>query len=181
MAQKQIITLGAGCFWCIEAVFQQLEGVTSVISGYMGGHIKNPCYREVCQGTTGHAEVAQIEFDSEVISLDEILEVFWTTHDPTTLNRQGHDRGTQYRSAIYYNSDEQKEIAETSKETFAPSLWDDPIVTEINAASEFYRAEDKHQNFYALNPNYRYCLAVINPKLQKVRASFSHKLKKQGV
>jgi peptide-methionine (S)-S-oxide reductase len=173
----EIATLGAGCFWCIEAVFQDLIGVEAVISGYTGGHVKNPTYKEVCNETTGHAEVAQIHFDPTVISFGEILEVFWATHDPTTLNRQGNDRGTQYRSAIFYHSEKQKEIAEKSKTEVASKLWDDPIVTEITAFEIFYEAENYHQNFYSLNPNYGYCRAIINPKVQKFREKFADKLK----
>ena len=174
-------TLGAGCFWCVEAVFQELEGVKSVISGYTGGHKTNPTYKEVCNGTTGHAEVAQITFDPQIISFEEILEVFWATHDPTTLNRQGYDVGTQYRSGIYYNSPEQKAIAERSKKEIASKLWDDPIVTEIESLGDFYTAEDYHQNFYTLNPNYGYCRAIINPKVNKFRKQFKEKLKKKTV
>lgn len=170
-------TLGAGCFWCVEAVFQELKGVNAVISGYTGGHVKNPTYEEICRGTTGHAEVTQITFDPEVISFEEILEVFWTTHDPTTLNQQGYDIGTQYRSAVYYHNDTQKAIAEKSKAEVATQLWDDPIVTEITALPKFYEAEDYHQNYYSLNPNQGYCRAVINPKMAKFRAKFAHKLK----
>lgn len=173
----EIATLGAGCFWCVEAVFQELKGVSAVISGYTGGHVPNPTYQEICTGTTGHAEVAQVTFDPTVISFEEILEVFWTTHDPTTLNRQGYDVGTQYRSAIYYHDDTQKAIATKSKAEYAPQIWDDPIVTEVTALPEFYVAEDYHQNYYSLNPNQGYCRAVINPKLAKFRAKFAHKLK----
>ena len=172
-------TLGAGCFWCVEAVFLQLEGVHSVMSGYMGGHVDNPTYKAVCAGTTGHAEVAQVIFDSSIISYDELLEVFWASHDPTTLNRQGNDVGTQYRSVIYYHDEEQRLIAEKSKHEVATLLWSDPIVTEITAAATFYEAEDYHQNFYALNPNYGYCRVIINPKVEKVRKKFADKLKVQ--
>ena len=170
-------TLGAGCFWCVEAVFQELQGVKSVISGYTGGNTANPTYAEIGTGTTGHAEVAQIKFDPTVISFEEILEVFWSTHDPTTLNRQGYDIGTQYRSAIFYHDDTQKEIAKQSKAEVAPQLWDDPIVTEITKLGEFYVAEDYHQNYYTLNPNQGYCRAVINPKMAKFRKRFADKLK----
>ena len=173
----EIATLGAGCFWCVEAVFQELKGVEKVESGYTGGQVKNPTYKEVCNGTTGHAEVAQITFDPQVISFDEILEVFWTTHDPTTLNRQGNDVGTQYRSAIFYHSEEQKQIAEKSREEVAPQLWSDPIVTEISALTDYYPAEDYHQNFYKDNPNYGYCRVIINPKMEKFREKFADKLK----
>jgi peptide-methionine (S)-S-oxide reductase len=179
MANIETATLGAGCFWCVEAVFQELEGVLAVISGYTGGHKANPTYKEVCKGTTGHNEVAQITFDSSVISFAEILEVFWSTHDPTTMNRQGYDVGTQYRSGIYYNSETQKEIAEKSKKEVAPTLWSDPIVTEIEPLGDFYKAENYHQNFYTLNPNYGYCRAIINPKVNKFRKQFKEKLKKK--
>lgn len=172
------ITLGAGCFWCVEAVFQELNGVKSVISGYTAGHTKNPTYKEVCSGTTGHNEVAQVTFDPSVISLAEILEVFFATHDPTTLNRQGYDVGTQYRSGIYYTSEAQKLAAEKAKKEFAPTLWDAPIVTEIEQLGDYYVAEDYHQNYYTLNPNYGYCRAVINPKVNKFRKMFREKLKK---
>lgn len=173
----EVATLGAGCFWCIEAVFLQIEGVISVKSGYTGGQIKNPCYREICTGETGHAEVAQIQFDSSKISFEEILEIFWTTHDPTTLNRQGNDRGTQYRSAIFYHSEGQQMIAQKSKQEFASTLYDDPIVTEIVALDIFYPAEDNHHNYYELNPQNPYCQVVINPKIRKVREKFANKLK----
>jgi len=173
----EIATFGAGCFWCVEAVFQELKGVLKVESGYMGGAIPNPTYREVCTGTTGHAEVTRITFDPTIISYEELLEVLWTTHDPTTLNRQGADAGTQYRSAIFYHSDEQKSKAEKSKKEVATTIWDSPIVTEIVAADTFYPAEEYHQDYYALNPNAGYCRAVISPKVAKVRATFTDKLK----
>ncbi|HSF87941.1 MAG TPA: peptide-methionine (S)-S-oxide reductase MsrA [Saprospiraceae bacterium] len=173
----EIATFGAGCFWCVEAVFQELKGVIKVESGYMGGAIPNPTYREVCTGTTGHAEVTRITFDPAVISYDELLEVLWTTHDPTTLNRQGADAGTQYRSAIFYHSEDQKSKAEKSKKEVATTIWDSPIVTEIVAADTFYPAEEYHQDYYALNPNAGYCRAVISPKVAKVRATFTDKLK----
>lgn len=177
VGNKEIATFGAGCFWCVEAVFQQLNGVDTVVSGYMGGHVDNPSYKAVCNGTTGHAEVAQIQFDPSVISFEELLEVLWASHDPTTLNRQGNDRGTQYRSAVFYHSEAQREAAEKSKKEVASKIWDDPIVTEISPASAFYPAEDYHQNFYADNPNYGYCRAIINPKVSKVRQKFADKLK----
>ncbi|MBP8086857.1 MAG: peptide-methionine (S)-S-oxide reductase MsrA [Saprospiraceae bacterium] len=173
----EIATFGAGCFWCVEAVFQELKGVLKVESGYMGGAIPNPTYREVCTGTTGHAEVTRITFDPTIISYEELLEVLWTTHDPTTLNRQGADAGTQYRSAIFYHSDEQKSKAEKSKKEVATTIWDSPIVTEIVPADTFYPAEEYHQDYYALNPNAGYCRAVISPKVAKVRATFTDKLK----
>ncbi len=173
----ETIYLGAGCFWCVEAVFDRLNGVHKVVSGYMGGHVKNPCYREVCNGTTGHAEVIKVDFDAEIISLETLLEVFWTTHDPTTLNRQGADRGTQYRSSIFYTSDVQKEKAICSKSNVANTYWDDPIVTEITLADVFYPAEDYHQDYYNLNPNQTYCSIVIPPKINKLKQKFSHLLK----
>ena len=178
MANTETATLGAGCFWCVEAVFQDLRGVQRVISGYTGGETPNPTYREICGGNTGHAEVIQITFDPEVISFEDLLYVFWRTHDPTTLNRQGADTGTQYRSAIFYHSDEQREIAERSKtEADAAGLYSDPIVTEITPASEFYEAELYHQNFYKQNPNQGYCRVVIDPKVRKLRKEFGDKLK----
>lgn len=171
--QRNIITLGGGCFWCIEAVFQQLRGVEKVISGYMGGRIPNPTYDDVCSGLSGHAEVARIIFDPAQISLQLLLEVFWTVHDPTTLNRQGNDVGTQYRSVIFYENEGQKEIALDSIKTVASHLWEQQIVTEIEMASEFYVAEDYHQDFYLENPNYGYCQVIINPKLTKFRTKFA--------
>jgi peptide-methionine (S)-S-oxide reductase len=172
------ITLGAGCFWCVEAVFLELKGVVSVTSGYMGGHVKNPSYKEVCNGTTGHAEVARIVFDPTVISLDEILEVFWMTHDPTTLNRQGADVGTQYRSAVFHHSEEQRMLAERYKAELDKSgAFQAPIVTEIVPASTFYEAEDYHQNYYALNGEQGYCRMVIRPKLDKFRKVFADRLR----
>ena len=171
------VTLGAGCFWCVEAVFQDLKGVYLVESGYMGGHEANPSYRDVCAGITGHAEVGRITFDPEVISYETLLEVFWTTHDPTTPNRQGNDVGTQYRSAIYYYNDAQRKTAEDSKASVAPQIWSGPIVTEITKASEFFVAEDYHQNYFTENPNAGYCRVIINPKVKKARDKFSHLLK----
>jgi len=176
--ELETITLGAGCFWCIEAVFQNLKGVQSVVSGYTGGQVENPTYEQICTGTTGHAEVAQIIFDPAVISFEDLLYVFWRTHDPTTLNRQGADLGTQYRSAIFYDSEEQKEIAEKSKaKTGASDLWPDPIVTEISRLDKFYNAEEYHQDYYKLNPNQPYCRLVIDPKIRKLKKEFADKLK----
>lgn len=176
--ELETITLGAGCFWCIEAVFQNLKGIQSVVSGYTGGQVENPTYEQICTGTTGHAEVAQIIFDPAVISFEDLLYVFWRTHDPTTLNRQGADVGTQYRSAIFYDSEEQKEIAEKSKaKTGASDLWPDPIVTEISRLDKFYNAEEYHQDYYKLNPNQPYCRLVIDPKIRKLKKEFSNKLK----
>lgn len=180
MSDKKLekATFGAGCFWCVEAVFQDLKGVESVTAGYAGGHVKNPSYREVCSGTTGHAEVAQIEFDPSVISYDELLNVFWHTHNPTTRNRQGADVGTQYRSVILYHNEEQKEAAEQSKrEVDQSDLWDDPIVTDIEPLENFYKAEADHQNYYNNHPNVGYCSMVIAPKIKKMKKEFSHLLK----
>lgn len=180
MEQKyEMATLGAGCFWCVEAIFQQLEGVEKVESGYSGGEVKNPTYEAVCTGKTGHAEVLQVYFDSKKISYKELLEVFFRTHDPTTLNKQGADVGTQYRSAIFYHSDEQKKIAElVKKETESEKFWDDPIVTEITPFSIFYKAEAYHQDYYNQNSYQPYCMMVINPKLSKFKKEFKSKLKK---
>lgn len=171
-------TLGAGCFWCVEAIYQDVKGIHKVESGYAGGHVTNPTYRQVCTGTTGHAEVAQITFDPDVISFEDILTIFWRTHDPTTLNRQGADVGTQYRSAIFYHDDEQKRIAKKSlAEIEASGLWPNPIVTEIEPLATFYVAEDYHQNYYNDNGNQPYCRAVIDPKVRKFRKEFKDKLK----
>lgn len=171
-------TLGAGCFWCVEAIFEEVKGVKSVVAGYAGGEIKNPTYRQVSSGSTGHAEVTRITYDPSVISFEQLLEVFWHTHNPTTKNRQGPDVGPQYRSVIYYHNEEQKEIAEKSmKKTDASDLWEDPIVTEIEPISNYSRAENYHQNYYENNPNAGYCTVVIAPKLKKFRKQFSHLLK----
>ncbi len=176
--QLKTATLGAGCFWCIEAVFQNLKGVESVVSGYTGGRVESPTYEQICTGTTGHAEVAQIIFDSAVISFEDLLYVFWRTHDPTTLNRQGADVGTQYRSAIFYDSEEQKAIAEKSKaKTDASDLWPEPIVTEISQLDKFYKAEEYHQDYYRLNSNQPYCRLIIDPKIRKLKKEFADKLK----
>jgi peptide-methionine (S)-S-oxide reductase len=161
-------TLGAGCFWCVEAVFERLDGVQSVVSGYAGGTKPNPTYKEVCSGETGHAEVAQITFDPGKINYEQILNVFWQSHDPTTLNRQGGDRGTQYRSAIFYHDERQKAIAEKSKSS-AQKLFADPIVTEIQPLPKFYAAENYHQDYFRNNPNAPYCRMVIAPKLNKLK------------
>lgn len=172
------ITLGAGCFWCIEAVFLELKGVVSVTSGYMGGHTKNPTYKDICTGQTGHAEVARIVYDPEVISLDEILEVFWMTHDPTTLNRQGADVGTQYRSVVFHANEEQRALAQRYKDELDKSgAFPAPIVTEISPISVFYEAEDYLQNYYALNGEQGYCRMVIRPKLEKFRKVFADRLR----
>lgn len=175
---QETITLGGGCFWCVEAVFDQLKGVESATSGYMGGHVPNPSYERVCTGLTGHAEVVQVKFDADVISLEDILNVFFTTHDPTTLNRQGADVGTQYRSAIFYHTEEQAQTAQdTIKRITDAGLWDDPIVTEVTAASEFYPAEDYHHNYFERNPEQGYCRVVIAPKIAKFRKQYMAQLK----
>ncbi len=177
--RSEVVTLGAGCFWCVEAVYQQLEGVEKVESGYSGGTVKNPTYEQVCSGRTGHAEVIQVSFDPEKITFKELLEVFFRTHNPTTLNKQGADAGTQYRSAIFYHSNEQKTIAEqVKKETDAAKIWDDPVVTEIAPFTEFFKAEEYHQNYYEQNSYQPYCMMVINPKLSKFKKEFKNKLKK---
>jgi peptide-methionine (S)-S-oxide reductase len=174
----EITTLGGGCFWCVEAVYQELQGVQSAVSGYAGGAVDKPTYYQVCSGTTGHAEVVQITFDPKIITFDDILYVFWRTHDPTTLNRQGYDVGTQYRSIILYHSEQQRAIAEQSKhDTDASRLWPNPIVTEISPFTTFYKAEDYHQNFYRNNPYQPYCLAIIDPKIRKLRKELRDKLK----
>ncbi len=173
-------TFANGCFWCTEAIFEELDGVFSAVSGYSGGHTKNPTYKEVTTGATGHAECIQVVYDPEKISFDELLEVFWQTHDPTTLNRQGADVGTQYRSAIFYHNEEQKQKAEHYKSELDKSgAYDDPIVTEITAFDKFYPAENYHQQYYELNGNSNpYCRIVIQPKLEKFRKVFKEKLKK---
>ena len=171
-------TFGNGCFWCTEAIFQQLKGVSSVLPGYTGGSVKNPSYREVCNGTTGHAEAIQIKYDPAVISYRELLDIFFYTHDPTTLNRQGGDVGTQYRSAIFYHDKQQKEDAETIiAQLTSEGVYDDPIVTEVTAAQVFYEAEDYHKNYYNNNKNQGYCRAVINPKLDKFMKKYGSKTK----
>ena len=171
-------TFGTGCFWCTEAIFQQLEGVLKVTSGYTGGHVKNPSYEQVCEGTTGHAEVIQMIYDPAKISFDELLEVFWETHDPTTLNRQGNDVGTQYRSAVFYHNAEQKQKAEKYKAELDKSgAFTDKIVTEVSPASVFYTAENYHQNYYNRNGSQPYCNFVIRPKMEKFQKVFKDKLK----
>ena len=171
-------TFGAGCFWCVEAIFQQLKGVESVVSGYSGGQVKDPTYPEVTSGRTGHAEVVQVVYDPAVISYAELLEVFWSVHDPTTLNRQGADVGTQYRSAIFYHTEKQKELAEEYKRKLdASGAFRDPIVTEVTAFSAFYPAEDYHQEYFFNNLNQPYCRVVIQPKMDKFRKVFREKLK----
>jgi peptide-methionine (S)-S-oxide reductase len=175
---REIATLGGGCFWCLEAVYDELNGVERVESGYAGGTVPNPSYEAVCAGTTGHAEVVQVTFDPQVVSFKEILEIFFTIHDPTTLNRQGADVGTQYRSAIFYHSPEQQAIAaQVIKELSAAGLWKSPIVTEIVPLIVFYRAEDYHQEFFQQHPEQLYCQFVISPKISKFRKAFMTKLK----
>lgn len=174
----EIATLGGGCFWCLEAVYDDLRGVERVVSGYAGGHVPEPSYQHVCSGTTGHAEVVQITYDPDVVSFRELLDVFFTIHDPTTLNRQGADVGTQYRSAIFYHTPEQKAIAEETIQALTnEGLWDDPIVTEIVPLEKFYPAEDYHQDYFKRNPNQGYCQVVIAPKVAKFRKKYLEQLK----
>lgn len=172
------ITLGAGCFWCVEAIFDQLKGVEKVISGYAGGTIKNPSYKEVCTGRTGHAEVCQVIYNPTIISTEELLNIFWQTHNPTTLNKQGGDVGTQYRSAIFYHNNTQKQIAEAYKlQLDSSNTYSDPIVTEITMFTNFYPAEDYHQDYFELNGNQPYCSSIIKPKVEKFQKKFKNKLK----
>lgn len=176
MANREVATLGGGCFWCLEAVYQEMEGVESVVSGYMGGHVDNPDYREVCEGTTGHAEVVQLTFDPEVTSFREILEVFFVIHDPTTKDRQGNDVGTQYRSAIFVHSEEQRRTAEEIvRELEREGEFSAPIVTEVVPAETFWKAEDYHQNYFAEHPLQSYCMFVVGPKVKKFRSMFEKK------
>jgi peptide-methionine (S)-S-oxide reductase len=176
---KETATLGGGCFWCLEAVFENLEGVHRVESGYSGGQIPNPSYEQVCSGSTGHAEVVQVHFDPNVITFREILEVFFTIHDPTTLNRQGADVGSQYRSVIFYESPEQREIAESVVEGLeSERLWSSPIVTELSPLPDFYPAGEYHQEYYRRNSGQPYCRVVIEPKVARLRSQFAHKLKR---
>ncbi len=177
----EVATLGGGCFWCMEAVFDDLEGVEDVVSGYSGGHKENPTYQEVCTGTTGHAEVVQIKFDPDVISYADILRVFFSVHDPTTLNRQGNDIGTQYRSVIFYHSEKQKREAEKIiSEITEARIYDNPIVTEVTAFKNFYPAEDYHQEYFAKNPYQPYCMTVVAPKVAKFRKQFAERLKRKS-
>jgi peptide-methionine (S)-S-oxide reductase len=177
-ANKEIATLAGGCFWCVEAVYDEMRGVESVESGYMGGHVPNPTYDAICSGRTGHAEVVQITFDPAVVSYRELLEVFFVIHDPTTLNRQGEDVGPQYRSAIFYHSEEQKQVAEDLiRELTEMRVWPNPIVTEVTPASTFYVAEPYHQEYWIKNPYNPYCRIVIDPKVAKFRKVFTDKLK----
>lgn len=173
-------TLGAGCFWCVEAVYDDLEGVADVVSGYSGGHKENPTYQEVCSETTGHAEVVQVKFDPKVLSYADLLRVFFAIHDPTTLNRQGNDIGTSYRSAIFYHSKEQEQTAhEIIDEVTREGIYDDPIVTEVSQFDKFWPAEDYHQEYFANNPNQPYCAAVVAPKVAKFRKKFTSRLKRK--
>lgn len=175
---KQVATLGNGCFWCSEAIFERVEGISNVRPGFSGGTVSNPSYKEVCTGQTGHAEVIQLEYDPETISFAEILEIYFKTHDPTQLNRQGNDVGTQYRSVIFYHTEEQKKIAYEIKEKLTEELiWDKPIVTEIVPFSNFYPAEDYHDNYYKNNPNQGYCRYVITPKVEKFEKVFKNYIK----
>ncbi len=175
---KEIATLAGGCFWCLEAVYDRMKGVESVESGYIGGHVPNPSYQAVCTGRTGHAEAVQIAFDPKVVSYRDLLEVFFVIHDPTTHNRQGHDVGTQYRSAIFYHSPDQKAVAEDVIAALTKErVFDDPIVTEVVPAGPFYVAEDYHQEYFAKNPEQGYCVAVVSPKVAKIRQKFAEKMK----
>jgi len=176
--EPELATFGSGCFWCTEAVFQKLKGVKSVASGYSGGSVENPTYSQICSETTGHAEVVQITFDPKVITFPQLLEVFWRTHDPTTEDRQGNDRGPQYRSAIFYHSERQRKLAELYKRKINEAqVFKSPVVTEIVAFTKFFKAEDEHQNFYAENSRQPYCRAIIRPKLDKLQKVFGDKLK----
>ena len=178
MSQREVATLAGGCFWCLEAAFQDLKGVENVQSGYAGGRVANPSYEDVCTGTTGHAEVVQITFDPQVVSFEDLLQVYFTIHDPTTLNRQGADVGTQYRSAIFYHSPEQKATAErVIAELQAQKLWDEPVVTELKPLTAFYPAEEYHRDYFRRNPTQGYCQAVIAPKVAKVRKLYFDRLK----
>jgi peptide-methionine (S)-S-oxide reductase len=178
----QTATLAGGCFWCLEAVYDEVKGVQGVESGYAGGHMDNPSYREVCNGNTGHAEVVQVHFDPSIVSYRDLLNVFFAIHDPTTLNRQGADVGTQYRSAIFYHDEEQKKIAEELiKDLNAQQIWDKPIVTQVEKLDKFYMAEDYHQEYFARNQYQPYCMAVVAPKVSKFRKHFLELLKKQPV
>jgi peptide-methionine (S)-S-oxide reductase len=179
--RHETATLAGGCFWCLEAVYDDIDGVISVESGYMGGHKPNPTYKEVCGGRTGHAEVIQMNFDADRISYGEILDVFFAIHDPTTRDRQGNDSGPQYRSAIFFHSDEQRKAAEEKiQELEREGVWSAPIVTEVKAATEFWRAEDYHQDYFRNNPNQPYCMFVVDPKVQKFRKRFGDRLKQHA-
>lgn len=180
MNQPDLATLGGGCYWCLEALYQRVNGITSVISGYSGGTVDHPTVDQVYAGGTGHAECVQVEFDPEVISYREILEIFFTLHDPTTLNRQGNDVGEIYRSAIFYHSVEQKAVAEDMLQGFASDLWDDPIVTQLQPYTAFWPASEDMQDYFNRNPNAGYCMVIINPKVQKLRKQFATKLKPEA-
>ena len=176
---KEVATLGGGCFWCVEAVFNQLIGVESAISGYMGGHVHNPTYAQVCNMTTGHAEVVNVTFDNEIVSFEDILNIFFTVHDPTTLNRQGPDRGPQYRSGVWHHSPEQERIArDTIRRIDEQGIWQNRIVTEVSPAGQFYAAEDYHQDYFVKNPNQGYCAVIIAPKVAKFRKQYIERLKR---
>ena len=168
----ETIYLGGGCFWCVEAIYKEVTGITNLVSGYMGGHTENPTYKDICTGTTNHAEVVEVTFDPKMISLEMILKIFFTTHDPTTLNRQGNDKGTQYRSVIFCTNDQQLTLAKSIASEFAPTIWDDPIVTEIDMAPIFYPGEVYHQDYFARNSYAPYCQYVINPKVAKFRKQY---------
>ncbi len=178
LANYDFAVFGGGCFWCLEAVYQDIKGVVKVESGYCGGKIKNPTYKEVCSGLTGHAEVVKVYFDPKLIGYGDLVEIFWHIHDPTTLNRQGNDAGTQYRSSIFYRDAEQKRIAEDSKfKAISSKIWPDPIVTEISQLTDFYAAEEYHQNYFKNNPNQPYCIYVVSPKVQKFKKDYQELLK----
>jgi peptide-methionine (S)-S-oxide reductase len=179
MATQETATLGGGCFWCIEAVYQELEGVLSVESGYMGGRVENPTYEQVCGGASGHVEVTQLVFDPAVVSFRDILDVFFTVHDPTSLDRQGNDIGPQYRSAIFYHNEEQKRVAEKAiREIDAERIWSKPIVTEVRPAETFYPAEDYHQEYFRNHPNQPYCAYIVAPKVKKFREKFAARMRR---
>ena len=177
LSSQEVATLGGGCFWCLEPLYEKLLGVKQVVSGYAGGHVINPTYEQICSKTTGHAEVIQVSFDPSVISFREILEVFFTSHDPTTPNRQGNDVGPQYRSVILYHDEEQRRLAEEMIRDYVPQIWDSPIVTELTPLDTFYVAESYHQNYYRDNGFQPYCLFVIRPKVNKFRKQWQAKLK----
>jgi peptide-methionine (S)-S-oxide reductase len=174
----EVATFGSGCFWCTEAVFQRLKGVEKVVSGYAGGHVENPTYRQVCGGDTGHAEAVQVHYDPSQVSYEQLLEIFWKTHDPTTLDRQGNDYGPQYRSVIFYHNEEQNRLAQLFKKKLDEAkIWDDPIVTEISPFTNFYSAEDYHQNYYNQNSSQPYCAFTIRPKIEKLQKVFKEHLR----
>lgn len=181
MSTEEKATLGGGCFWCMEAVYQQMEGVLAVESGYMGGDLVNPTYQQVCAGSTGHVEVVQVKFDPAIVDFREILEVFFAVHDPTSRDRQGEDAGIQYRSVIFYHGDAQRQVAEwTIRELDAENVWPAPIVTEVRAAETFYRAENYHQDYFRTHSSQPYCALVVAPKVRKFREKFAARLRKEG-